>query len=228
MPLLYQTHRPPQLDQEIRALWRIVDRLQTNAIAAGGTGLQGPPGDPGETETLRGTVHSWIQLIEVGPASHTSSPINVEFAPDLPVPITGGYTHLDAYMGISQQSSSSVASVSIRGNTNFFKFVPEGDPLDHDIIGSPAVFYESVLFSGGLGPGHYLLGPTVYGGDTPVFNPRIGLSYFPIKTTNGRDSLRVEFRLTWPSQQGCFKGFLHGRYVLHESLLFAKESCPSL
>ncbi len=232
MPLLFNRHRPPELDQEIRALWRSVDRLQTNAIAAGGGGTQGPPGPPGETETLRGTVHSWIQLIEVGPLPQSESPFSATFAPNLPVPITGGYTHLDAWVSVAQQGAGSVATFAIRGNcgtagAGFFRYVPAGEPLDHSIIDQDPVFYDTVPVSGLLGAGQVLLLPTPYGGGVIPFDFRLGLSYFPIKTVSGVDDLRVEFGLVWGSDTGCFKGFVQGRYVLHESLLFARGTCPA-
>lgn len=223
MPLLFQRHKPPELDQEIRALWRIVDRLQTNAIAAGGEGTQGPPGPPGET--IRGTVYSWIQRIEVGPINLPGS-FEQTYNLELPTPIEGGYTHLDAHILILRHTDLSTAKITIRGNTWFKAFLPDGDPPTHDILQPYAIHYDQVVFTGGRGTGRYFILPTPYGGSSGI-DFTTGLAYYPVVTINGTDALRLKFEFAWSSNQGCFGAFVMGRYVVHSPNVFSRDPCES-
>lgn len=226
MPLIYQTHRPPELLAEIRALWRRIDRLDGNAIAAGGSGTRGPPGPPGEA--LSGTVHSWLQQVFFFKGSGEASPITNTY---VVVPsIEGAYTHLDVTVVIFEVPELSTTQVTVRGNQPFQRLFQ----TTSDIHRAPyPVFYDHANIPyGRLDPNPEVfdafkgvLADEPYGGDNSS-QPTKGLAYIPIVPDSDHESIRLDLDFAWSTTTACFAGYFAGRYILHESNRFGTGICP--
>lgn len=223
MPLIFQRHKPPELDQEIRALWARVDRLDRNAIAAGGVGTQGPPGPPGVSAT--GTVLTWVQKVEVEAGNYNDGAGNGIYSETFVLDsIAGAYTHAELVISVLQGADGLVSKWLLRGNVPFRDF-REDDFGEHPTILPYPVHYDLFSITHPNNPtGRYFRIPEVWALATANKN----VAYRPIVPASDSDSLRLEFELNRPGNPIlCFKAWVMGRYVKHESVGYSTQ-CPAL
>lgn len=238
MPLKFTDHsKPPQLEEELRNLYRQVDKLTAGSGTAiilpggGNGGNGGNGGDDHDHGGQVGTVFSWHLRAEFYFTPSDVPPNGTEYVFDLPVPqIRKPYTHLELDITVLQAIGLSVAfDWVIRGNAPYYFWdrPEEGYPHTPEDPGPGAWHLESPYathYAANFVPfakGHYRI--------QPVFNaaepPEGDLAFAPIFPARlvGDASEWEELKAVATIGVGeghlggvCYKVWLVGRYVLRE------------
>lgn len=240
MPLIYQTHRPPQLQQEIRNLYREIGKLD-RATASRFTSIISQINGNGNGEPAEGgTVYSWAKMIDI-----TMAPVegwnHVYF--DVAAIEALSYTHLELYAVVMRTSNESPSlphqwSWRLFGSSPFHlsKWTGGEVPLpdwqgydggsELDFVPSTQYWFTTV----GVGcfrilpkwsPDDYLSDWRKHKMD--AFSEwSHDLAYKPVAPDDGTDALRllVSYCLPVGYEENCIccKGWVVGRYIVHDQV----------
>lgn len=126
MPLLYNTHRPPELLHELRNLYRKVDQapavVQTVHTVSDGGGDGNGNGDPDDHGGQVGTVFQWHMRAEwhFDDGDMPDDGTEFTFTPKLPQ-IKRPYTHLELHFAVLQAVGlDAYVEWFVRGSERFY------------------------------------------------------------------------------------------------------------
>lgn len=228
MPLRYQTHRPPELLEELRNLYRKVDKAASQIQTIHTTTVVGDDGD----EESRRSILVWHLLAEFNtemPSNGTvyELPISV---PSIALP----YTHLELNMAVLGVAGTGIElEFTVQGSQPYWMWDGVEDPGGQGygfwmLRNTPAKHY---VVTPPFSVGRYHIEPTyavpVHFGDLafmPIY-PRVAVDgpAWPEEQLN----VLVRINYTGGSLSGgfCYKAKLLGRYAIYLSDVPFEGAC---
>lgn len=226
MPLKFQTHRPPELLEELRNLYRKVDKA-TSVIQTVQTTIEAATEDEvDETQS----VLAWDYASLLGgtvPADGT-----VVLSRTLATIKGRSYTHLEVDVAVLEAGGDDVTmDWVIRGDTSFY--IWDGVLKEWVLVGASPAFYSLTVANGNQVPytiGRYRILPKY------AAVPQDGdLAYTPV-VPSGDPGGATEHKLTLvgtirvggsPSSAWCYKAWWVGRYVTWPTPGAPPQPCPT-
>lgn len=224
MPLVFTNHKSPAaLEQELRALWRVVDRLARKSDTPEQAEPPQPqPEDPSDDEPNLGRVRSFVHKVEMNiaaPFTETRNLVHTLVQFYHPYTVLTAGIHFLNYSGFPLR-------VKLRNSSPVYAWRKDpatGERLAH---GPPIIFCTWDFWGSDDRPWPGLTMPGVQR-ESNAEEPWLGdCLYMPMNPTDDRDQIELWLQYAWGSGV-CMKFWVYGTYVEHSRpVLFELLGCP--
>lgn len=235
MPLIFQTHRPPELQQEIRNLYREISKLDTDTASRFATVVAQIPEGNGNGEPVEGgTVYSWAQMVDLNIAPGTGWNTEVW---DVAQIEALSYSHLEINVFVLRVSSVAYPQTArtyrwqVRGTSPFYLMkwneigIPDWQSYGAGGFGEQIKSIQYWWEMAGVGRFRPL--PRFSAGDYPgnLSDPdsdwenwQHDLAYRPVAPEDGTDTLQLAWSYYAEPGDNCVtcKAWVIGRYIVHD------------